>query len=106
MIEVRSERRLIRWSSNCPPDWAKGREPNSSRMVKSRRVASRLKFAAQRQDASVEDMDQRTPRGRDRSVMANLADGAWIKLVFTEVSSMKNQAPWKTLSIQQKLEPL
>ena len=40
-----------------------------------KKLASRLKFAALRQDASVEDLDLRTPRGLDRSVMAHLADG-------------------------------
>jgi hypothetical protein len=44
----------------------------------SKKLASRLKFAALRQDASVEDLDLRTPRGLDRSVMAHLADGGWI----------------------------
>jgi DNA replication protein DnaC len=54
-----------------------------------KRLASRLKFAALRQDASVEDLDLRTPRGLDRSVMAHLADGGWIArhenllLIFT-----------------------
>ena len=43
-----------------------------------KKLAARLKFAALRQDASVEDLDLRTPRGLDRSVMAHLADGAWI----------------------------
>ena len=43
-----------------------------------KKLASRLKFAALRQDASVEDIDLRTPRGLDRSVMAGLADGGWI----------------------------
>jgi|GEM_PF-2265564 len=43
-----------------------------------KKLASRLKFAALRQDASVEDLDLRTPRGIDRSVMAHLADGGWI----------------------------
>ena len=43
-----------------------------------RKLASRLKFAALRQDASVEDLDLRSPRGLDRSVMAHLADGGWI----------------------------
>ena len=43
-----------------------------------KKLASRLKFAALRQDASVEDLDLRTPRGLDRSVMAHLADGGWI----------------------------
>ena len=43
-----------------------------------KKLASRLKFAALRQDASVEDLDLRTPLGLDRSVMAHLADGGWI----------------------------
>jgi DNA replication protein DnaC len=43
-----------------------------------KKLAARLKFAALRQDASVEDLDLRTPRGIDRSVMAHLADGGWI----------------------------
>ena len=43
-----------------------------------KKLASRLKFAALRQDASVEDLDLRTPRGLDRSVMAQFADGGWI----------------------------
>ena len=43
-----------------------------------KKLASRLKFAALRQNASVEDLDLRTPRGLDRSVMAHLADGGWI----------------------------
>ena len=43
-----------------------------------KKLAARLKFAALRQDASVEDLDLRTPRGLDRSVMAHLADGGWI----------------------------
>ena len=43
-----------------------------------KKLAARLKFAALRQDASVEDLDLRAPRGLDRSVMAHLADGGWI----------------------------
>ena len=43
-----------------------------------KKLAARLKFAALRQDASVEDLDLRTPRGLDRSVMAHLAEGGWI----------------------------
>ena len=42
------------------------------------RVTARLKFAALRQAACVEDLDLRTPRGIDRAVMAHLVDGAWI----------------------------
>lgn len=43
-----------------------------------RRLATRLKFAALRHAASVEDADLRTPRGLDRAVFAHLADGGWI----------------------------
>lgn len=44
-----------------------------------RRLATRLKFAALRHAASVEDADLRTPRGLDRAVFAHLADGGWIR---------------------------
>ena len=43
-----------------------------------KRLTARLKFAALRQAACVEDLDLRTPRGIDRTVMAHLVDGAWL----------------------------
>lgn len=43
-----------------------------------KRLTARLKLAALRQAACVEDLDLRTPRGIDRAVMAHLIDGAWI----------------------------
>lgn len=43
-----------------------------------RRLATRLKSASLRQNACVEDIDLRTPRGLDRALVAHLADGAWI----------------------------
>jgi DNA replication protein DnaC len=43
-----------------------------------RRLTTRLKFAALRQAACVEDLDLRAPRGIDRAAMARLIDGAWI----------------------------
>ena len=43
-----------------------------------RRLNTRLKLAALRQTASVEDIDLRTPRGIDRAVFAKLASGGWI----------------------------
>ncbi len=43
-----------------------------------KRLTARLKFAALRQAACVEDLDLRTPRGIDRAVLAHLVDGAWI----------------------------
>jgi DNA replication protein DnaC len=43
-----------------------------------RRTATRLKFAALRQNACVEDIDLRTPRGIDRPILARLVAGDWI----------------------------
>jgi DNA replication protein DnaC len=42
------------------------------------RLTTRLKFAALRQNACVEDLDLRTPRGIDRAVFAKLIAGDWI----------------------------
>ena len=44
-----------------------------------RRLVTRLKFASLRQNACVEDIDLRTPRGIDRAVFARLAEGGWIE---------------------------
>ena len=43
-----------------------------------KRLTARLKFAALRQDACVEDIDLRTPRGLDRALLARLVAGEWI----------------------------
>jgi DNA replication protein DnaC len=43
-----------------------------------KRLTTRLKFAALRQNACVEDIDLRTPRGIDRAVFAKLIAGHWI----------------------------
>src|SRR5258708_36252668 len=43
-----------------------------------KRPTTRLKFAALRQSACVEDLDWRTPRGIDRAVFARLIGGDWI----------------------------
>src|ERR671928_1898550 len=44
----------------------------------SRRLALRLKAAKLRQEATVEDIDFRAPRGLDRSVIMNLAQAGWV----------------------------
>lgn len=44
----------------------------------SRRLALRLKAAKLRQEATVEDIDFRTPRGLDRSVIMSLAQASWV----------------------------
>src|SRR5438477_3213099 len=44
----------------------------------SRRLALRLKAAKLRQEATVEDLDFRAPRGLDRSVVLSLAQAGWV----------------------------
>ena len=43
-----------------------------------KRLVARLKFAALRQAAIIEDIDLRTPRGIERAFFAKLVDGDWI----------------------------
>ena len=43
-----------------------------------KRMTARLKFAARRQNACVEDIDLRTPRGIDSALLARLVAGDWI----------------------------
>src|SRR5919199_4910398 len=43
-----------------------------------RRLALRLKAARLRQEAMVEDIDFRAPRGLDRSVVMSLAQAGWV----------------------------
>ncbi|OSP52753.1 IS21-like element helper ATPase IstB [Pseudoruegeria sp. SK021] len=43
-----------------------------------KKLATRLRFAALRHAACVEDIDMRSPRSIDASVMAHLIDGGWI----------------------------
>lgn len=45
----------------------------------SRRLKLRLGQARLRQSACLEDVDYRTPRGLDRTLMATLATGAWLR---------------------------
>jgi DNA replication protein DnaC len=44
----------------------------------SRRLAARLKAARLRQQAAVEDIDFRAPRGLDRAVVMGLAQASWV----------------------------
>ncbi len=74
------------------------------------KLASRLKFAAQvrgsasgrqRNHVGLWDLDLRTPRGLDRSVMAHLADGGWIaqheNLLITGPTRLDKSWPWQKL---------
>jgi len=44
-----------------------------------RRLKTRLRQAKLRQQAAIEDIDYRHPRGLDKALIASLANGAWIK---------------------------
>jgi hypothetical protein len=44
-----------------------------------RRLKTRLKKAKLRQNASIEDIDYRYPRGLDRSLISSLSDSHWIR---------------------------
>jgi DNA replication protein DnaC len=43
-----------------------------------KRLAARLRYARLRQHAVVEDVDYRAPRGLDRALFQQLANGEWI----------------------------
>lgn len=43
-----------------------------------KRLSARLRYAKLRQQACVQDIDYRTPRGLDRALFAQLAEGSWI----------------------------
>jgi len=45
----------------------------------SKRLTTRLRLAALRQNACLEDIDYRAPRGLDKSMMAKLATGDWLR---------------------------
>jgi DNA replication protein DnaC len=44
-----------------------------------KRLAARLRYARLRQNAAVEDVDYRAPRGLDRALFKKLAEGGWIE---------------------------
>jgi DNA replication protein DnaC len=43
-----------------------------------KRLGARLRYARLRQQASIEDVDYRSPRGLDRALFQKLAEGQWI----------------------------
>ena len=52
-------------------------DPEAS-LRRDKRLSPRLRYAKLRQQACVEDNDYRTPRGLDRALFAQLAEGGWI----------------------------
>src|SRR3954462_11767416 len=49
-----------------------------SALRRAKRLSKRLQYAKLRQQACVEDIDYRTPRGLDRSLLTMLVEGRWI----------------------------
>ena len=66
-----------------------------------KRLTARLKFAALRQNACIEDVDWRTPRGIDRAVFARLVAGDWIEhaenLLITGATGLVPVDAWHDL---------
>ena len=75
----------------------------------SKRLATRLRFAGLRQQATPEDVDHRAARGLDRALFQKLTGGEWIErhqdLLVTRICSSPGQpaqarpgcpAPWAT----------
>ncbi|MGY3146592.1 hypothetical protein ACVWYQ_003591 [Bradyrhizobium sp. USDA 3397] len=49
-----------------------------SSLRRDKRLSARLRYAKLRQQACVDDIDYRTPRGLDRALFTQLAEGGWI----------------------------
>ena len=71
----------------------------------SRRLAVRLKAAKLRQEATVEDLDFRAPRGLDRSVVLGLAQAGWVAANVSSAASSGALRTWATRSISNPLNP-
>src|SRR4051794_22637341 len=84
-------------SRNASDFWSIVKPPSA-------RLTTRLKFAALRQSACVEDVDLRTPRGVDRAVFARLVGGRWIErnenLLVTGATGLDNS--WIACSLGHK----
>ena len=56
------------------------RLPCGSRMPpRDNKLVTRLRFASLRQNAVVEDVDTKTPRGLDRALFQKLVAGEWVE---------------------------
>jgi hypothetical protein len=61
----------------------------------SRRLALRLKAAKLRQEATVDDLDFRAPRGLDRSVVLSLAQAGWVASRPPQPADYRTNRRWK-----------
>jgi DNA replication protein DnaC len=60
------------------PEWLGLLLDREASLRQDKRLASRLRVAKLRQQACVEDIDYRSPRGLDRAMMQKLINGDWI----------------------------
>src|SRR5438046_9978260 len=60
------------------PEWLGLLLDREASFRRDKRLAARLRHAKLRQEASVEDVDYKSPRGLDRALFLKLAEGQWI----------------------------
>ena len=60
------------------PEWLGLLLDREASLRQDKRMAARLRSAKLRQQACVEDIDYRSPRGIDRAMMQKLINGDWI----------------------------
>jgi len=60
------------------PEWLRLLLNREASLRQDKRLGARLRVAKLRQQASVEDIDYRSPRGLDRVLLQKLIDGGWI----------------------------
>jgi DNA replication protein DnaC len=61
------------------PEWLALLLDREGSWRRDKRLAARLRYAKLRQQASIEDVDYRSPRGLDRALFQKLAEGEWIE---------------------------
>ena len=61
------------------PEWLGLLLDREASLRRDKRLAARLRYAKLRQQACVEDVDYRSPRGLDRALFQKLVEGEWIE---------------------------
>jgi DNA replication protein DnaC len=61
------------------PEWLALLLDREASWRRDKRLAARLRYAKLRQQASIENVDYRSPRGLDRALFQKLAEGEWIE---------------------------
>ena len=65
--------------SLCHHEWLGLLLDREASWRREKRLTARLRYAKLRQQASIEDVDYRSPRGLDRALFQKLAEGEWIE---------------------------